>query len=142
MAYSPNAIPVFPVGPIGYMAVLPSTAKTTFTDTTNAVKLVAAMANNRQSFGLIFAKPLITIVAGKLMLYLWDPTNSYLRCVDEVIHAAGTVSTTAQVDRIEFTNWTAAKPLIVPEGLELWIASAVAQTANSLHAHTQLGKVF
>lgn len=140
MSFTPNPTPAYPTGPLSAPAVLPSSAKTTFTDTTNAVQLVAAMANNRQAIGYIYAQPIITIVQGKLMLYVWDGTN--LRCIDEVAHAAATVSTTAAAAAIEFTKWSAARPLILMEGQSLWIASAVAQTANALHAHAQLGKVF
>jgi hypothetical protein len=140
MVFVPSNNAVFPLGPMATKVAVPATAKTVLTDTSNAAILVASMANNRQQFGLIYAQPAITYVAGKLMLFLYDGATAF--DIDEIAHAAGTVSTTASPGMIQFTRWSASQPLIIPEGHTLYVASAVAQSAGAFVAHAQLGKVF
>lgn len=141
MTFTANTAPIYPIGPISNKVAVPAAAKTTFTDITNAALLVPSMANNRQSFGLIYAQSSITVVAGKLMLFIYDGSTAY--AIDEIAFSAGTITTTANpVGKISFTQWSSSSPLIIPEGHSLYVANSVAQTANSLIAHAQLGKIF
>jgi hypothetical protein len=120
--------------------VLPAAAKTVFNDVSNTAVLLAADADRRRQIGLIYVKPMITIVQGKLQLYYYDGT-SYV-CIDEVTHAAGTVSTTATPDKIVFSQFTKDTPLFLHEGHSLLLATTVAQTANSLVGVAGLIKAF
>ena len=140
MAFTSNLKPTYSLGPMAAKVVLPAAAKTVLTDTSNAAKLVSAMNDNRQLFGMVFAQPAATLVAGKLMLFLVSGASAF--DIDEIAHAAMTVNTTTRADMIQFSRWSNNSPLIIPEGHELWIATAVAQTAGALVGHAQSGKVF
>ena len=109
--------------------MLPSTAKTIFTDTSNAVQVLAAMASNTQEVDGLYVEVTATLSAGKLLAYLYNGTTAYQ--IGDIAHAALTVSTTAGVTPIAFA-FSTANPLIVPPGYSLWLASAVAQPAGAL----------
>jgi len=142
MPFTPNPTPVYAAGPIAAgPIVLPSTAKTVFTDQTNAVQLLAATANNRQVITGLSVEVTATLTAGKLLAFLsLGATAGQTFEVGSVAHAALTVSTTAAVAPIAFA-FTPTAPLIIPEGYSLWLASAVAQPAGALVGYG-IGKIF
>ena len=125
---------------LGGRCVLPAAAKTVFTDNSNTAILLAADADRRRQIGLIYVKPMITIVAGKVQLYYYDGANYF--CIDDVTHVAGTVSTTATPDKLVFTQYTKDTPLILHEGHSLLLATTVAQTAGAMVGVAGLVKAF
>jgi hypothetical protein len=143
LAYTPNLAPTYPTGPTARMATVPATAKTVFTDASNTAVLVDRATdtlNNRMTFGSVFVQPNANIVAGKFQLYLYDGTT--YRLLKEVVNTAQAgITATAAGTPIDF-GYLPTAPLVVPDGYSLLVATAVAQTASSVVAHAQLGKVF
>lgn len=147
MAWAQNAVPTYPLRPHGYKVSLGTpSAKTTFADLTNAVKLIDQDPNFIRSIGLIYCVATVTLVAGKLLLLMNDGTNTWM--VDELVFTAATISTTANPagaggdGKLIFPKWTPAAPLILPEAHHLYIGVTTAQSANALVAHAQQVKVF
>lgn len=140
MPFTPNAIPTYAQGPMPLLpAVLPATAKTVFTDITNAVKVVDTVATGRiGAVTGITVEATANLSAGKLVAYLWNGTT--LVEVASVAHVALTSSATAAA-QVVFDKVTATAPIYVPEGWSLYLATLVAQTTNSMHA-TGIGKLF
>jgi hypothetical protein len=141
MVWTPNATPFYPLGPISSRVAVPATAKTVMNDASNTATLVAALANNRQTFNGVVAKPVASIAAGRLLLFDFDGGTTYI-FLDDVAHGLQTVSTTAAGSDIVFPRFSKDVPLILLEGHALLIATAVAQTAGSLFAHAVGGKVW
>lgn len=143
MAYTippgPNATPFYPSGPLSVgPAVLPATAKTVLTDTSNAVQAIAALSNNVQEVDQLVVEVTATLSAGKLLAFLYNGTTAFQ--VADIAHAALTVSAVAGVSRLDF-GIAASAPIIVPASWSLWLASAVAQPAGAL-VGTGFGKVW
>jgi hypothetical protein len=137
MAWSQNPTPGYSVGPYAPIPVLlPTTAKTAMGDNTNAVKVidhsVAALANYRILLSQIDLVPTGALSAGKFWLFLaaiGATTTGFLE-KDELVNASQSgFSTTVGGTRLNFPTWTSSKPLIVPEGYDLWAASSVAQAS-------------
>ena len=134
MPWSQNLTPGYAVGPFAPVPVLlPTTAKTVMTDNTNAVKVidhsVAALLNFRILLSQVDLLPTGALSAGKFWLFLaaTSTTSGFLE-KDELVSASQSgFSTTVGGTRLNFATWTSAKPLIVPEGYDLWAASSVAQ---------------
>jgi hypothetical protein len=145
MAYAANTSPVFssPFQPIG--VIVPATAKTVLTDNTAIASLLNARAapylNNRFTFAEVAVEVVANISAGKLWLLETFDGNVY-RKRGEQDHLSGAPTSTAKVAPIVFSQFTAASPLIVAEGSEIVIATAVAQTAGSLIAYLKAGRIF
>lgn len=142
MAYAPNLAPTYSLGPITVgPAVLPAVAKTVLTDTSNAVRILAALADRRQVVQSLAVEVAISnTAAGKLLPFLYNPANTTAYQLPGVAHALLNATTTSEPAQIVFPYTTSA-PLIVPETFELWLATMVAQPANSLIAYGT-GKLF
>lgn len=141
MAFTPNLNPAYALGPYSWRVNVPATAKTVFNDASNTAVLVPAQANNRVSVGLLYVQNVLTVVSGKLMLYLFDGVSTY-QTVDDVAVSAQTPGTTTAGNKTTWATWSSAQPLIIPEGHSLLVATSVAQTAGALIAHAQLGKIY
>ncbi len=141
MAFSTD--PIYSAGPVAGVVNVPATAKTVLTDISNAGLLVAANATRWQSFASVFAQATATLVAGKLMLFLYDTTTAFP--IETVIFAAGTVTTTTNPigtnGKLAF-GFSDASKLWIPPTYSLYIANSVAQTAGALTAHAQIGKLY
>lgn len=142
MPFTPNTVPTYAQAPLDLAPVtLPATAKTVFTDTSNAQLLLATVAVGRKAtFARIYAQPVANLTAGRLMLFKSNDGGSTARMVKDVAHASLTVSTTAEGAEIDF-GYTEADPLIVEEGWSLYVASAVAQASGAAIVAGR-GKIF
>jgi hypothetical protein len=135
MAWTPNQQPAVAVGPLASLPVLlPTTAKTVMTDNTNAVKVIDHTALTLVNYRILLSQvdllPTGALSAGKFWLFLAQSgaTTGFLE-KDELVNLSQSgFSTTVGGTRLNFPTWTSTKPLIVPEGYDLWAASSVAQS--------------
>lgn len=133
MPYSPNLNATYARYPNAWGPVaLLSTAKTVFTDITNSVVLVSKMADFKQVLSTVYAEVVITPSAnGKISLFLYNDATAW-QIASKPFTTAAAVSTTAQPTQIAF-DYSVAAPLIVNEGLSLYVGLTVAQTAGTFN---------
>lgn len=130
MAYQPNSVPYYSKGPLNLNpVVLPSTAKTVFTDTSNTVTVVPTVAvGAKVAVQKLVVRSVANLTAGRMVALLTNGTTT-LQAKD-VAHTSTTVSTTAGAADIDF-GLTDTDPIFVEEGWSLIVGSAVAQAANA-----------
>jgi len=133
MAFAPNAIPAYAVGPLEVVPVaLPAAAKTTMTDTTNAVQvlpLTGTVASGRKlAVQKLVVRSVASLSSGRMMAFLYNGTTAIF--AKDIAHPSTTVSTTAGAADIDF-GFTDADALIIPEGYALYVGSAVAQASGA-----------
>jgi hypothetical protein len=135
MAWTPTTTADFAYGPFSFgPLLLPTTAKTVFTDTSNALKIYSSDSTHRPVISNISLTPTGTLLACKFMLFASATVGgTTLVELDEIAVAAQTsyTSTTVSGTVLTFTRWTggtSATPLILSELQDLWIGCTVAQT--------------
>lgn len=141
MPYSPNLNPTYARYPMAWGPVaLLATAKTVFTDITNAVALVPKMPDFKQVLSTVYAEIVLTPTAnGKISLFLYNDALAW-QIASKPFTTAAAVSTTAQPTQITF-DYSVAAPLIINEGLSLYAAITTAQTAGTFNMFAW-GKVY
>jgi len=141
MPYTPNQIATYARYPNAWgPVVVPATAKTVFTDITNAVLFVPKMPDFKQVLSTVYAEVVLTPIAnGKISLFLYNDTVAW-QIASKPFTTAATVSTTAQPTQITF-DYSVAAPLIINEGLSLYAAVTVTQSVNTFNMFAW-GKVY
>lgn len=102
-----------------------TTAKTTYDDAANAVKLCDAGANG-SLLKQLSAMPRATVTASKLQLYLSTDGGITLRLIDSALMAAHTVAATTATPVTLFGLISEDTPIRLPAGSSLYVATAVA----------------
>lgn len=141
MAYAANVTPIYAREPLDLVPVaVPATAKTVFTDITNAVQIANNVngSQRKQVFQKVFIQPTANLTAGRMMLFKYNGTTAFL--AKDVAHGSISVTTTAEGAEIDF-GFTDADPLILEEGWSAYVGSAVAQAAGSAIVNGR-GKLF
>jgi hypothetical protein len=99
-------------------------AKTTYSDSTNAVKLLTAGANGSILFGLK-AVPRATVTATQLQLYRSPDNGTTLYLINSAVMNAYTMANTTAAPVTDF-GYTETAPLRIAAGDTLWVGAAVA----------------
>jgi hypothetical protein len=101
-------------------------AKSTLTDTTNAVKIFTAGANG--SFvKRLRARPRATVsAANKLLLFRVSAGGATVTLIDSALMGAHTLADTTAIPETPFTTYSYLDPLRLGPSEELWAAQATA----------------
>jgi len=103
-------------------------AKTTFNDSTNAVKIVTAGANGSILYGLK-ALARATVTATKLQLYRSPDNGTTMQLINTATMAPYTMTNTDNQAPSDF-GYTETVPLRLGSSDTLWVATAVALSAG------------
>jgi hypothetical protein len=99
-------------------------AKTTYNDSTNAVRLVTAGANGSILYGLK-AIPRATVTATQLQLYRSPDNGTTMQFINSALMAAYTMANTTAAPVTDL-GYTETAPLRIAAGDTLWVGAAVA----------------
>ena len=104
-------------------------AKTTYSNSTNAVKLLDADADGSWVTDL-YAMPRDTVTANQLQVYRSPDDGTTMYLVDSALMGAYTMAQTTAVPVTELTKATEAEPLKLDNGESLWVGVGVALAAG------------
>lgn len=99
-------------------------AKTTYSDSTNAVKIITAGANGSVLYGLK-ALPRATVTATQLQLYRSPDNGTTMYLLNSALMAAYTMANTTAAPATDF-GYTETNPLRIGSSDTLWVGAAVA----------------
>ncbi|EYR81370.1 hypothetical protein [Shinella sp. DD12] len=104
-------------------------AKTTYNDSTGAVKLADAGANG-SLLKALSAAPRATVTATMLQLYRSSDNGTTMQLIDTALMAAHTVAVTTAIPKTTFSAIAETSPVRLAPGDSLWIGAAVALAAG------------
>lgn len=100
-------------------------AKTTYNDSTGAVKLADAGANG-SLLKALSAVPRATVTATMLQLYLSADNGVTMQLIDTALMSAHTVAVTTAIPKTTFSAIGESSPVRLAPGDSIWIGAAVA----------------
>lgn len=122
MAVTPNSIVTAQA--VKSASAVATAAKTTLSDSTNAVKLLTPGANGSVLYGLK-ALARATVTATKVQLYRSPDNGTTMNLIATTVMAAYTMTNTDAQAVTDF-GYTETSPLRVAAGDTLWIGASVA----------------
>lgn len=122
MAVTPNSI-ITPQGVKSAQAVC-TAAKSTYSDSTNAVKLLTPGANGSVLYGLK-AVPRATVTATQLQLYRSPDNGTTMYLINSALMSAYTMAQTTQAPQTDF-GYSETLPLRIASTDTLWVGAGVA----------------
>ena len=121
--------PVFPQSGRTVSAVA-TAAKTTYNDSTGAVKLCDAGPNGSMLKGL-YGIPRATLAStNQLMVFISPDDGVTMNLQDSALMAAHTVTATTRIPTTDFAKPTEETPIYAEPGDSFWVAMGVALTAG------------